>query len=327
MTLRIRLVMFFCGTTMTMVLLTFFFGQRNVHHGMMSGMDFLLDAEAEEIEAILKAKGADKNSLLVYLAIHDHALLDAEVYYFSIHESNGKIVYESPEIEKSETHLPDLGTGRYKRTIHSSQLGELRLAEYPMGNLHIQIAKSMQELNQIQSQFNRTLVLTLPVVFIVILIISLGTSRFVFKPIQNIRKTAQRITVYNLSERIPEPSGRDELASLTHLLNEMFDRLENSFHQIKRFTADTSHELRTPLSLLQLHAEKLHSSIDLPRELQENAKELLTEANRMTEVVNRLLILTKVDAGIFDLKITRIDIKEFTQELFEDAQILAEAKG
>lgn len=327
MTLRTRLILFSCGTTMAMVVLTLFFGGRNIHHEMESGIDFLLDAEAEEIEAILKAKGADKNSSLVHSAIHDHALLDAEVYYFSIHEPGGKIVYESPNIQETETHLPDLGTGRHKRTIHTPQLGELRLAEYPLGNLHIQIAKSMRELNQIQSQFNRTLALTLPVVFIVILIISLGTSGFVLKPIQDIRKTAQRITAHNLNERIPEPSGRDELASLTHLLNEMFDRLEHSFRQIKRFTADTSHELRTPLSLLRLHAEKLHAATDLPLALQENAEELLAEVNRMTEVVERLLILTKVDAGIVDLKTTRIDIEEFVQELFEDAQALAESKG
>jgi signal transduction histidine kinase len=107
----------------------------------------------------------------------------------------------------------------------------------------------------------------------------------------------------------------------------MFDRLENSFRQIKRFTADTSHELRTPLSLLRLHAEKLHTATDLPLALQENAEELLAEVKRMTEVVERLLILTKVDAGIVDLKTTRIDIEEFVQELFEDAQALAESKG
>ncbi len=49
----------------------------------------------------------------------------------------------------------------------------------------------------------------------------------------------------------------DEISELARLLNQMFDRLESSFKQIRRFTAEASHELKTPLSLIRLQAEKM----------------------------------------------------------------------
>ena len=70
-------------------------------------------------------------------------------------------------------------------------------------------------------------------------------------------RAALRISLSNLRERIPLPRGKDEIARLAELLNEMFDRLEKSFEQVKQFTADFSHELRTPLSMVALHAEKV----------------------------------------------------------------------
>src|SRR5882724_7735746 len=84
-----------------------------------------------------------------------------------------------------------------------------------------------------------------------------GLSRVALKPVRLIRETANRIRSDNLSERIPVGEVRDEISELARLLNQMFDRLEYSFNQIRRFTAEASHELKTPLSLVRLQAEKL----------------------------------------------------------------------
>ena len=77
------------------------------------------------------------------------------------------------------------------------------------------------------------------------------------RPVRLIRQTAMHIGSDNLSERIPVPQVKDEISDLASLLNQMFDRIEAGFNQVRRFTADASHELKTPLSLVRLHAEKL----------------------------------------------------------------------
>src|SRR5262249_61216854 len=87
----------------------------------------------------------------------------------------------------------------------------------------------------------------------VMLVVSAGLglwlSRLGLRPLRMIQATANRISSDNLSERIPVAEVHDEISNLARLLNEMFDRLESSFNQIRRFTADASHELKTPLPL------------------------------------------------------------------------------
>ena len=85
----------------------------------------------------------------------------------------------------------------------------------------------------------------------------------VLRPVRVIRETANRIRSDNLKERIPVGDVKDEISDLAQLLNQMFDRLETSFDQIRRFTAEASHELKTPLSLVRLHAERLLVDGDL----------------------------------------------------------------
>jgi len=103
------------------------------------------------------------------------------------------------------------------------------------------------------------------------------------RPVRLMQSTAQRITASNLNERIPVPSGGGEMASLALLLNEMIDRLEKSFHQVKRFTADTSHELMTPLSVIRLHAERLANDPELPSKFRHSVDEQLQETLHLAE--------------------------------------------
>ena len=92
---------------------------------------------------------------------------------------------------------------------------------------------------------------------LVSIVIGVGMSQFVLRPIRAIRETADRIRSDNLSERIPVSDVRDEISELAELLNRTFDRLETTFIQMRRFSEEVSHELKTPLSLLRLHAEQI----------------------------------------------------------------------
>lgn len=71
------------------------------------------------------------------------------------------------------------------------------------------------------------------------------------KPLQALNTQVKNITVQNLSESLPVPPTKDEIAELTQSFNEMTDKLELSFERQKRFAANAAHELRTPLAVLQ----------------------------------------------------------------------------
>jgi len=170
--------------------------------------------------------------------------------------------------------------------------------------------------------------LTLGVVFLGLsMLIGHGLSRLALQPVQLIERTAQRIHVDNLTERIPVPVALGELSGLVILLNRMFDRLEASVAEMRRFTAEASHELKTPLVLARLHAEKLLLGGGLLPVQEESLPDLLEEITRLNKVVENLLFLAKADSGGLRLELTPKDPRTFLVDFFEHGQLLAEQQG
>jgi len=110
------------------------------------------------------------------------------------------------------------------------------------------------------------------------------------QPIRTVIATAQRIHAGNLKERLTEQPTGDELQQLTRTLNQMFERLDASFRQMVRFTADASHELRTPLTVIRGNLELLLQSRPMAnRQLSSpEAKETLAQTLEETERFRRL---------------------------------------
>jgi signal transduction histidine kinase len=157
--------------------------------------------------------------------------------------------------------------------------------------------------------------------------IGLGLSRLALRPVRLIRETASRISSDNLSERIPVAKVRDDIAELALLLNQMFDRLESAFHQIRRFTAEASHELKTPLSLIRLQAEKLlvHGNLDAANE--ESVHVQLEELSRLSQIIEELLFLSRAEARDIRLNLAPHDPQTLLGSFSQDARVLAEHRG
>ena len=123
------------------------------------------------------------------------------------------------------------------------------------------------------------------------------------------------------------PKGRDELAALTRLLNETFDRIESAFGQVREFTAAASHELKTPLALLRLNLEKLRPRLEDDPEALSTMADLLEEVDRFHQIIEHLLFLSKAESGVLKLKPERVDLPGWLAEWAEDASVLVEDRG
>ena len=154
-----------------------------------------------------------------------------------------------------------------------------------------------------------------------------GFSRITLRPVRAIEETARRIGADNLRERIAVPAGKDELAGLSTLLNEMFDRLEASFEQVRRFTADASHELKTPLALIRLNADRLRARVVNDAEAAEGLEDLLEEIGRMNRIIESLLFIAKAESGTLALEMKEQAVAEWLGPFAEDARVLAEDRG
>lgn len=135
-------------------------------------------------------------------------------------------------------------------------------------------------------------------------------ARRLVRPLQEMTGAARNIGARNLQGRIPDVSPDVELRDLARVLNAMLARLEAAFHGQRRFIADSSHELRSPLSNLRGTVEvALRQPRSVP-EYQETLRITLVEAERLSRLVNELLMLSRVDAKEFTLDLAPCDLSE-----------------
>lgn len=152
-------------------------------------------------------------------------------------------------------------------------------------------------------------------------------ARRALAPVTRMVARARRITAERLQERLQVENPEDELGHLAAAFNEMFTRLERSFEQLRQFTADASHELRTPLTALRTVGEVgLRSVRDEPH-LRDVIGSMLEEADRMTQLVDSLLALTRADSGHWTEAKERFDLRDLALDVAGHLGPLAEEKG
>lgn len=171
------------------------------------------------------------------------------------------------------------------------------------------------------------LVAGLPVVVAVAGVGGYVLARRALAPIDDLASAARRITAERLHERLSVPNDRDEIGRLAAVVNDAFARLEASFAQLRRFTADASHELRTPLSVIRGIGEIGLGETRTPAEYQETIGSMLEEVDRLTHLVDTLLRLSYGDAGTVRLSREPVDLCQLVRDVASSLGVLAEEKG
>ncbi len=146
-----------------------------------------------------------------------------------------------------------------------------------------------------------------------------GAAGRVLAPLRLLTETARSITETDLTQRISVEGG-GEIAELTTTFNQMLDRLEAAFTSQRNLINDAGHELRTPITIIRGHLELLG---DDPQEQQETLELVMDELDRMSRLVNDLILLAKAERWDF-LQPETVEVGSFTEELFAKVKALAE---
>jgi two-component system heavy metal sensor histidine kinase CusS len=303
-----------------------FFGRVLVEESYVNGMDFLNDNEFKEIQVRIEQQTPRGSNTAAIKAIRQHTERNASLFFFQVGHSHEETFFVSDNLGGHE--LPHKVHRERRITVETPELGRLRVGEYTSGGFDIHIASSLQNFATLEKDLFRIAVISLVTIFLMSIAIGYILSRFALRPIVSIQNTASRISSKTLDERINVPNTGDEVARLADFLNTMFDRLESSFTQVQRFTADVSHELNTPLSLIRLHAEELLNKPDTDNQKRSqiltNQIELIDSLNK---VVKDLLILAKADAGVLKLSLNKLNTHTLIEDFAQDASALCEDKG
>jgi heavy metal sensor kinase len=151
--------------------------------------------------------------------------------------------------------------------------------------------------------------------------------RRALKPVDRLSHKAAEITQHNLSERLPVMRTGDELERLSLSLNLMISRLEDAINSSKQFVADASHELRTPLAVLRGELEELAQDAQLKANTRETLGSMLEEVDRLAEIVEGLLALSRLDTGEGKSEWVRFDLAELVVTTADQMGLLAEDKS
>jgi len=167
----------------------------------------------------------------------------------------------------------------------------------------------------------------IPTVLIVIAIGGRWVAKQALAPVEAITNAASRISVHKLDQRLPVPETADEIAELIRVLNATLDRLQRSFEQSVRFSAEASHHLKTPISVLRAGIEEILTDPETPAKQQTRADALLHQVHQLTSIAENLLLLARADAGRLELHREQFDLSDVLRGMSEDASIMAEAEG
>jgi heavy metal sensor kinase len=190
----------------------------------------------------------------------------------------------------------------------------------------LRVSRSEERLREQLGEVLVVLVVGLPFVVALAGVGGYALARRALVPIDHLAADARRITAERLHERLAVPNERDEIGRLAGVINDTFARLESSFDQLRRFTADASHELRTPLSVIRGMGEVGLGETRTPAQYKEVIGGMLEEVDRVSNLVDTLLRLSYGDAGTVRLSRESIDLGHLVRDVASSLGILAEER-
>jgi heavy metal sensor kinase len=232
--------------------------------------------------------------------------------FIRITRSDGRVLYESGKPVDNTfdpAAIPALRPGgvlqRYRK--ENAPGGSLLIATltYPPENVKrpqgatyfVEVGASTERTDTTLRRVLEMLAVGLPVTVLIAVAGGFVLVRHALTPVERMARTAEDITHHNLSQRLPIVHTGDELERLAISLNHMIGRLEDAIRSSKRFVADASHELRTPLAVLRGELEGLAQDPALEPAVQERLGGMLEEVDRLADIVQALLALSRLDAG------------------------------
>jgi heavy metal sensor kinase len=299
-----------------------------VRHEFLEQLDERLHDDFEVAEGRLTR--TDDGRLAWAADAHQDAH-DGEAKVYEVWSATGEQIHRSG----AATALPPIALAattssyRYETVVANGERWRTVAAPVTISGhtVVLRVSRSEERVREELSEVLIVLILGLPLVVALAGVGGYVLARRALAPIDHLASEAQRITAERLHERLTVPNERDEIGRLTGVINQTFARLESSFDQLRRFTADSSHELRTPLAVVRGIGEAAVAERRTPAEYEEAIGSMLEEIDRMSTLVDTLLRLSHGDAGTIRLSREPVDLDQLARDVVASLGILAEERN
>ena len=189
----------------------------------------------------------------------------------------------------------------------------------------VMVASSLAGVDAQMAALRNAFLLAVPLALVLIGLGSWTVAARALNPVRRLNASIRTVTAAGLDQRVVMREQDREFEELKLAFNEMLGRLEKSFKQASRFSADAAHELRTPLAILQGQIEREINAAEDGSRIQGVLAGILDEVRRLSAISRKLLLLSQADAAQLRLQPTSIDLSAALLALAEDTRMLAPA--
>lgn len=306
---------------------------------------YLKDQEtvSDRLETIENLLSMEPNNpvRLIRRVEHEWPKKSFERIYVRISDLNGRLITETPGLSAKHEQILEIFPKEAKEVGKINELARADLNEhiFDVGSFNIPLRTSWgQQTVLVQIALERTseevllstLRKALAYIFAFGFVGSLLSGRLTvsktLKSIHKIAETAQRVRSGGLKERVNPEDLPIEFVDFANTLNEMLDRLEESFERLGRFSADMAHELRTPLNNLLGSLE-----VSLSRERSKEEYQILLASNieecaRLKRIIDSLLFIARAQQPVHEIQKQDFDLTEELKVIISFYEVSAEKR-
>ena len=329
---RFRLALWYAAATAIVLMAFAWFVYEVIEHRLGAEIDRQLRSDLELVEAQVDLDAEEGARWNVHGPHGDEASPPISAW-FEVWSENGELLLRhwpapKPSINKA---LPPPRPSTLKFTTVELEPGLfVRVMEGP-GRVEgrsvlVRVFRDQTEMRRALAEIVGVSMLGFPLAVTLAAIGGYLIATRSLRPLDAMARQARRITSESLSKRLPNPNPDDELGRLATVFNDTLARLEASFAELQRFTADASHELRSPLTALRAVGEVALRDGNDPGALRETIGSMLEEAQRLTDLVDALLTLARMDATKADAARGEVNISTLLEEVRDQFEVLANEK-
>jgi len=332
-TLAFRLTCWYAGIFMLSACVAFFFFYLLITSVIRQQTDEGLSSEVRTFSSILSTQGPEavkRQAFLQAQAAGEKKIFFRLLYITGqVFSSSNMSYWRDIEINKvAVNRLLDSRTPIFDTTNIPDRKHKIRILYAVIGpGMILQLGQSMENHTRIIEVFRKVFITTMVILFALAVVVGWFMARRALGGVETVTRTARRISEGSLEKRVPVKNRADEIDQLALTFNQMLDRIETLVTGIKEMSDNIAHDLKSPLTRIRGIAEVSLTSGSSLNEYESMAAGTIEECDRLLDMINTMLIISRTEAGVNQLDCQKLDVANLVRDACDIFQSPAEDKG
>jgi heavy metal sensor kinase len=275
--------------------------------------------EAVNRQAVLESQAAGEKKIFIQLLYPDGRVFSS---------SNMSYFHNIPVSTEAISRMLEQGEPLFATVRSTDRSHEIRVVYALLGpGLIVHLGQAMDDLTRIIDAFQRTFVAIMAALFVLAAGIGWFMARRALAGVENVTRTARRISGSSLTERVPVTGREDEIDRLAVTFNQMLDRIQTLVSGIKEMTDNIAHDLKSPITRIRGQAELALLGSGSGEDYEAMAASAVEECDRLIEMINTMLFISRTEAGLTRPELAEMDVAALVRDACRLFQAAAEEKG